>query len=200
VKLAGTRQVSSVAGPQVLADDVTNAATPARGKLARGRRSAGGYPGGRIDQPNRRRNGSGEDGHSDKDLTSFSARRKPARRAWPARVSRPESARRRHGGRLRAEDPGLQRWSRSSDAAGHRIERLTSALPKLAAAAIKHDHIVSIYQVGEERVASFLAMEFLEGEALDDQLKRETKLPIPEACIGRLPKAWPRARAWVDPP
>lgn len=49
-----------------------------------------------------------------------------------------------------------------------------------AAAAIKHDHIVSIYQVGEDRGAPFLAMEFLEGEPLDVRLKRETTLPVTE--------------------
>ena len=36
-----------------------------------------------------------------------------------------------------------------------------------AAAAVKHDHVVRIYQVGEDRGAPFLAMEFLEGEPLD---------------------------------
>jgi len=55
-----------------------------------------------------------------------------------------------------------------------------------AAAAIKHDHIVTIYQVGEDRGAPFLAMEFLEGESLDERLKREARLPVPEVLrIGR---------------
>ena len=49
-----------------------------------------------------------------------------------------------------------------------------------SAAKIKHDHIVSIYQVGEERGVPFLAMEFLLGEPLDERLKREKKLPAPE--------------------
>lgn len=49
-----------------------------------------------------------------------------------------------------------------------------------AAAAIKHDHIVAIYQVGEDRGAPFLAMEFLEGEPLDVRLKRENTLPVAE--------------------
>jgi serine/threonine protein kinase/Leucine-rich repeat (LRR) protein len=39
-------------------------------------------------------------------------------------------------------------------------------------AAIKHDHIVTIYQVGEDRGIPFLAMEFLEGAALDAWLKK----------------------------
>ena len=37
-----------------------------------------------------------------------------------------------------------------------------------AAAAIEHDHVVTIHQVAEDRGVPFLAMEFLEGEALDD--------------------------------
>jgi WD40 repeat protein len=41
-----------------------------------------------------------------------------------------------------------------------------------AAAAIRHEHIVTIYQVGEERGVVFLAMEFLQGEPLDRWLRR----------------------------
>ncbi len=47
-----------------------------------------------------------------------------------------------------------------------------------AAAAIKHDHIVTIYQVGEDRGIAFLAMELLEGETLDQRLDREGCLPL----------------------
>jgi formylglycine-generating enzyme required for sulfatase activity len=55
-----------------------------------------------------------------------------------------------------------------------------------AAAALKHPHVVTIFQVGEDRGAPFLAMEFLDGESLDDRLKRETRLPAPEILrIGR---------------
>ena len=55
-----------------------------------------------------------------------------------------------------------------------------------AAAAIKHDHIVSIYQVGEDRGIPYLAMEFLKGESLDERLKREKILPLAETLrIGR---------------
>jgi serine/threonine protein kinase len=45
-----------------------------------------------------------------------------------------------------------------------------------AAARIKHDHIVTIYQVGEDRGVCFLAMEYLQGESLERRLTRE---PIP---------------------
>ena len=91
---------------------------------------------------------------------------------------------------FRAEDPGLQR-----------LVALKAMLPALAcspsakerffrearaAAALKHPHIVTIFQVGEDRGAPFLAMEFLEGEPLDERLKRETRLPLPEILrIGR---------------
>ncbi|HTU21870.1 MAG TPA: protein kinase [Gemmataceae bacterium] len=84
---------------------------------------------------------------------------------------------------FRAEDPQLQR-----------LVALKAMLPALAAndsarqrflrearaASLKHDHIVTIFQVGEDRGAPFLAMEFLEGEALEDRLKREGKLPLAE--------------------
>jgi serine/threonine protein kinase len=55
-----------------------------------------------------------------------------------------------------------------------------------AAAALKHPHVVTIHQVGEDRGAPFLAMEFLEGESLDHYLKRKVKLPASELLrIGR---------------
>jgi WD40 repeat protein len=91
---------------------------------------------------------------------------------------------------FRAEDPQLQRpvalkamlpSLATSGSAKQRFLREARA-----AAAIKHDHIVAIYQVGEDRGSPFLAMEFLEGEPLDERLQREKILPIPEVLrIGR---------------
>ncbi len=91
---------------------------------------------------------------------------------------------------FRAEDPQLQRLVAlkamlpslaASDSAKQRFLREARA-----AAALKHDHIVTIHQVGEDRGTPFLAMEFLEGESLDDRLKREGKLPLAEVLrIGR---------------
>jgi WD40 repeat protein/serine/threonine protein kinase len=91
---------------------------------------------------------------------------------------------------FRAEDPQLARPA-----------ALKAMLPSLAAsasarqrflrearsaAAIKHDHIVTIYQVGEDRGVPFLAMEFLEGEPLDVRLERVGKLPVADVLrIGR---------------
>jgi WD40 repeat protein len=90
----------------------------------------------------------------------------------------------------RAEDPALRR-----------LVALKAMLPGLAssaasrerflrearsAAALDHDHIVHIYQVGEDRGVPYLAMQFLQGEPLDDRLKRQPRLPLGEVLrIGR---------------
>ncbi len=47
-----------------------------------------------------------------------------------------------------------------------------------AVAAIHDEHIVTIYQVGQDNGVPFLAQELLEGETLDARLKRENALPI----------------------
>src|SRR5262249_9327437 len=78
---------------------------------------------------------------------------------------------------FRAEDPQLARQVAlkamlpilaASSSARQRFLREARAT-----AAIKHDHIVTIYQVGEDRGVPFLAMELLEGESLDMRLHRE---------------------------
>lgn len=91
---------------------------------------------------------------------------------------------------FQAEDPHLQR-----------LVALKAMLPALAAsasarqrfmrearaaAAVEHDHIVAIYQVGEDRGVPFLAMPLLKGEPLDQRLKREKRLSLAEVLrIGR---------------
>lgn len=50
-----------------------------------------------------------------------------------------------------------------------------------AAAALDHEHVVTIYQVGEDRGVPFLAMQLLQGETLADRLKRESQLAVLEA-------------------
>jgi regulation of enolase protein 1 (concanavalin A-like superfamily) len=51
-----------------------------------------------------------------------------------------------------------------------------------AMAAIKHDHIVTIYQVGQERGVSFLAMEYLRGMSLREWLDRGHR-PAPDLVL-----------------
>src|SRR5262249_16071962 len=72
---------------------------------------------------------------------------------------------------LKAMRPSLA----ASSSAGQRLLREAQA-----AAALKHDHIITIHQVGEDRGVPFLAMEFLDGEPLQDRLDREQRLPLTE--------------------
>ncbi len=91
---------------------------------------------------------------------------------------------------FRAEDPQLQRpvalkamLPALADSASARQRFLREAR---AAAALKHDHIVGVYQVSEDGGVPYLAMEFLNGEPLDERLQREGKLPLAEVLrIGR---------------
>jgi WD40 repeat protein len=89
-----------------------------------------------------------------------------------------------------AEDPQLQRRLAlkamkpslaAGASAGERFLREARAM-----AAVRHDHIVTIHQVGEDRGVPFLAMEYLEGESLADRLHREGRLALAEVLrIGR---------------
>jgi urea transport system substrate-binding protein len=55
-----------------------------------------------------------------------------------------------------------------------------------AGAALKSDHVVTVYQVGQDRDTPFLAMELLQGQTLEDRLLQGGPLPVPEALrIGR---------------
>jgi serine/threonine protein kinase len=55
-----------------------------------------------------------------------------------------------------------------------------------SSAALNHDNVVTLYEVGESHNLPFLAMQFLQGEALDVRLKREKSLPLDEVLrIGR---------------
>ncbi len=72
------------------------------------------------------------------------------------------------------------------EAAQDAIGRERFKLEARAAAAVEHEHIVTIYQVGEHNGVPFLAMHLLHGETLRDALRREEKLPLREALrIGR---------------
>jgi serine/threonine protein kinase len=53
-------------------------------------------------------------------------------------------------------------------------------------AAIDHEHIVTLLQVGEDRSVPYLAMQLLQGETLEERLKRDVKLPLAEVLrLGR---------------
>jgi formylglycine-generating enzyme required for sulfatase activity len=55
-----------------------------------------------------------------------------------------------------------------------------------AAAALDHQHIVPIHQVGEENSVPFIVMPVLKGETLENRLKREKRLPVADAVtIGK---------------
>ena len=91
---------------------------------------------------------------------------------------------------FQAEDPALKRkvalkaMLPALAASGSAKQRFLREAQ--AAAAIEHDHIVPIYQVGEDRGVPFLAMPFLKGEPLDERLQREGALPVAEVLrIGR---------------
>ena len=90
---------------------------------------------------------------------------------------------------FRAQDPHLDR-----------IVALKAMLPALASrgsarqrflrearatAAIKHDHIVTVYQVGEDRGVPFLAMELLEGEPLERAIGARGQAPAGRGAAHR---------------
>jgi hypothetical protein len=98
-----------------------------------------------------------------------------------------------HGGMgvvFEAEDPQLRRKVAlkamlpalaASETARQRFLREAQA-----AAAVEHDHIVPIHQVGEDRGVPFIAMPFLRGESLEQRLARQARLPFREVLrIGR---------------
>src|SRR5262249_46620008 len=72
---------------------------------------------------------------------------------------------------LKAMNPALA----SGTAARQRFQREARA-----AAAVKSDHIITIYQVGEECGVPYLAMELLQGESMDRWLARGEKPAVGE--------------------
>ncbi|MCA9176726.1 MAG: serine/threonine protein kinase [Planctomycetales bacterium] len=91
---------------------------------------------------------------------------------------------------FRAEDPLLRRQVAlkvmKPAAANSRSAKDRFLREAQAAAAIEHDNIVHIYQVGEDRGIPFIAMQCLRGESLQTWLKREGRLaPEDVVQIGR---------------
>jgi hypothetical protein len=89
-----------------------------------------------------------------------------------------------------AEDPRLQRpvalKVMRPDLAANPRSRERFLREARAAAALRCDHVVTVYQVDEDGGVPFLAMELLEGETLEARLRREGPLPLAEVLrIGR---------------
>jgi hypothetical protein len=89
-----------------------------------------------------------------------------------------------------AEDPQLRRLvalkTMKSSLAANLQARQRFLREAQAAAALSHDHIVTIHQVGQDRDVPYLAMQLLQGETLEDRLNRLGKLPIAEVLrVGR---------------
>jgi serine/threonine protein kinase len=83
-----------------------------------------------------------------------------------------------------AEDVNLQRSVAlkvmKKAQAANQVNRERFLREARAAAKIEHDHIVTIYQVDEDRGVPFIAMKLLVGESLEDRLNREGKLSFDE--------------------
>jgi serine/threonine protein kinase len=92
---------------------------------------------------------------------------------------------------FQAEDPHLKRMvalkvMRPTLAASAEYHRRFLREARLSAS-IDHEHIVTTYQVGEDRGVPFLAMQMLQGETLEDRLNRAGgRLPLAEVLrVGR---------------
>ncbi len=86
---------------------------------------------------------------------------------------------------FRVEDPRLKRQvalkAMKPSIAADQHARARFLREAEATAAIEHDNIVTIYQVGEDNDVPFIAMQLLKGESLKSRLKREKLLPQGEA-------------------
>jgi WD40 repeat protein len=85
---------------------------------------------------------------------------------------------------FRAEDVQLKRQVAlkvmKPDAVGKPAARQRFLREAQAAAALEHEHIVPIYQVGEAGGVPFLAMQWLKGMSLEERLKRPGALSVPQ--------------------
>lgn len=91
---------------------------------------------------------------------------------------------------FRAEDPKLARpvalKAMLPKAAAAETATSRFMAEARAAAQLKHDHVVTIYHVDEDRGVPFIAMELLDGESLEDRLRRVGRMTTPEVFrVGR---------------
>jgi len=91
---------------------------------------------------------------------------------------------------FRAEDPRLKRQVAlkvmKPSIAASRSAKDRFLREAQFTASIEHDHIVHIYQVGEDRGVPFIAMPFLKGESLKTKLEREGRISQSEVVrIGK---------------
>jgi serine/threonine protein kinase len=91
-----------------------------------------------------------------------------------------------HAEDLHLRRPVALKVMRPSLAAGVEFHRRFLREARLAAA-IDHEHVVAVYQVGEDRGVPFLAMQLLRGQTLEQRLERAGgRLPLPEVLrVGR---------------
>ncbi len=86
---------------------------------------------------------------------------------------------------FRAEDPQLKRQialKAMLPAAARSAVDVTRFLREARAqAAVEHDHVAAIHQVGEDRGVPFIAMPLLKGQPLSSALRANPRVPIPEA-------------------
>jgi tRNA A-37 threonylcarbamoyl transferase component Bud32 len=89
---------------------------------------------------------------------------------------------------LKAFDRALKRWVAikvlAPDLAGDRVARQRFEREAQAAAAVRHEHVVTIHAVSEAKGVPFLVMEYVEGGSLQDYL--DSHGPPPWAAVARL--------------
>jgi serine/threonine-protein kinase len=85
---------------------------------------------------------------------------------------------------LKAFDPSLGRGVAIKVLAPHLARQETSRKrfhrEARAAAAVRHEHVVTVHAVGEARGLPYLVMEHVEGVSLQEHLDRHGPLPLPE--------------------
>lgn len=79
-----------------------------------------------------------------------------------------------------AEDPLLQRKvaikTLRPELATHTVSKERFFREAIIVSGLKHEHIVTIYNVGEEYGIPYLAMEYLEGQSLEEFIQKKRKL------------------------